>query len=95
MPPRERGWTWLQRSNGSNVASAAVDSLVFPWIAFGGFQPVVTGLQFLAKVLGGAAWAWVCRVAPSNNEIKLTQGGSTRSEDVSSDEDLFDDIVGL
>lgn len=58
---RRRGWTWLQRSNGSNVASAAVDSLVFPWIAFGGFQPVVTVLQFAAKVIGGAAWAWFLR----------------------------------
>lgn len=29
-----------------------------------------------------------------NNEMKLTQSGSARSEDVSSDEDLFDDIVG-
>ena len=58
---RRRGWSWLQRSNGSNVASAAVDSLVFPWIAFGEFQPVVTVLQFVAKVIGGAAWAWVLR----------------------------------
>jgi queuosine precursor transporter len=62
-----RGWTWLQKSNGSNVASAAVDSLVFPWIAFGGFQPVVTALQFLAKVLGGAAWAWVLRGRQPNS----------------------------
>ena len=58
---RRAGWSWLQRSNGSNIASAAVDSLVFPWIAFGGFQPVITGLQFVAKVSGGAAWAWVLR----------------------------------
>lgn len=58
---RRRGWSWLRRSNGSNIASAAVDSLVFPWIAFGGFQPLVTVLQFVAKVIGGAAWAWVLR----------------------------------
>lgn len=64
---RRRGWSWLRRSNGSNVASAAVDSLVFPWIAFGGFQPVVTVLQFIAKVVGGAAWAWVLRGRQPNN----------------------------
>lgn len=52
-----RGWTWLQRSNGSNVASAAVDSLVFPTLAFGGIQPALTILQFIAKVGGGAVWS--------------------------------------
>lgn len=60
---RKRGWTWLQRSNGSNVVSAAVDSLVFPTLAFGGLQPIVTVLQFLAKVFGGAAWSVLLRQA--------------------------------
>lgn len=54
-----RGWTWLQRSNGSNVASAAVDSLVFPTLAFGGIQPAITILQFIAKIGGGAVWSVV------------------------------------
>lgn len=48
---------WLVRSNASNVAGAAADSLLFPTIAFGGLLwPIVIG-QFLAKTLGGAAWS--------------------------------------
>lgn len=45
--------------NGSNVVSAAVDSIVFPTIAFGAFMPWVALGQFLAKVIGGALWAWL------------------------------------
>lgn len=47
----------LQRVNGSNVASAAVDSLLFAWIAFGSFMPWIAAGQFAAKVLGGYLWA--------------------------------------
>lgn len=54
-------WSWLQRSNVSNVAGAAVDSLLFPTLAFGGFMPVVTLGQFAAKVFGGAVWSFVLR----------------------------------
>jgi len=54
-----RGAQWYERVNGSNVVAAAVDSLVFPWIAFGSFLwPIVFGL-FTAKVAGGALWALV------------------------------------
>ena len=45
--------------NGSNVLSAAVDSLVFPTIAFGGFTWAITLGQFAAKVLGGFVWFWI------------------------------------
>ena len=47
---------WLQ-VNGSNIPSAAVDSLLFPALAFGFplLWPIVLG-QFAAKVLGGAIW---------------------------------------
>lgn len=55
---RLRG-SWLYRANGSNVAGAAVDSLVFPTIAFGALMPHIVALQFLAKVAGGALWALV------------------------------------
>ncbi len=50
---------WL-RVNGSNVPSAAVDSLIFPALAFGLplLWPIVFG-QFAAKVLGGAVWSLV------------------------------------
>lgn len=50
---------WFMKANGSNVAGAAVDSLVFPTLAFGTFMPAVVLLQFAAKVGGGAFWAWV------------------------------------
>lgn len=50
---------WLVRSNGSNVPSAAVDSLVFPTIAFGGFLPVIVLGQFVAKVGGGFVWSLI------------------------------------
>ncbi|WP_321960072.1 VUT family protein [Paraburkholderia sp. J7] len=49
----------LARANGANVAGAAVDSLIFPLIAFGTVFPMIAGLQFLAKVAGGAIWSWV------------------------------------
>ena len=53
---RLRG-SWLFRANGSNMAGAAVDSLIFPTLAFGALMPHVVALQFVAKVAGGAFWA--------------------------------------
>lgn len=51
----------LVKMNGSNIASAAVDSLVFPVLAFGGFLwPIILG-QFVAKTVGGALWVLVLR----------------------------------
>lgn len=52
---------WLVKSNGSNVASSAVDSVVFPLIAFGAFIPWVFAGQFVAKVFGGVVWSWLLR----------------------------------
>lgn len=43
--------------NGSNVVSAAIDSVAFPTIAFGSFMPVIVVGQFIAKVLGGFVWS--------------------------------------
>ena len=51
--------TWLVRANGSNVAGAAVDSLVFPTLAFGALMPQIVLAQFAAKVAGGAIWAYI------------------------------------
>ena len=50
----------LVQVNGSNVFSAAVDSVVFPALAFGWplLWLVMVG-QFCAKVFGGAVWALV------------------------------------
>jgi len=53
------GGSWLRRANGSNVAGAAVDSLIFPTLAFGVLMPHIVALQFIAKVAGGAIWAWL------------------------------------
>jgi queuosine precursor transporter len=47
------------RANGSNVPAAAVDSVLFPTLAFGSFDPLITLGQFLAKTVGGAAWAFI------------------------------------
>ena len=49
----------LQKMNISNIGSAGVDSLLFPTIAFGVLMPKIIILQFLAKVVGGALWAWI------------------------------------
>jgi uncharacterized PurR-regulated membrane protein YhhQ (DUF165 family) len=49
--------SWLKRANTSNVAGAAVDSLLFPTIAFGSLMPHIVLMQFLAKVAGGYVWA--------------------------------------
>lgn len=50
----------LLRINGSNVVSAAADSLVFPLVAFGLplLWPIVIG-QFMAKLAGGFLWSLV------------------------------------
>ena len=50
--------SWMKRSNVSNIAGAAVDSLVFPTVAFGALMPSIVAMQFVAKVLGGAVWSY-------------------------------------
>jgi uncharacterized PurR-regulated membrane protein YhhQ (DUF165 family) len=57
---RLRG-SWMLRANGSNVAGAAVDSIVFPTLAFGVLMPHIVAMQFVAKVAGGALWAWLIK----------------------------------
>jgi uncharacterized PurR-regulated membrane protein YhhQ (DUF165 family) len=51
--------SWMSRSNGSNVAGAAVDSIVFPTIAFGGLMLEIVALQFIAKLFGGGIWSFL------------------------------------
>lgn len=53
--------SWLFRANGSNVAGAAVDSLLFPTIAFGALMPHIVLAQFAAKIAGGAVWSWIIK----------------------------------
>lgn len=50
--------SWIKRANISNSAGAAVDSLLFPTIAFGVLMPEIVALQFVAKVSGGAVWSY-------------------------------------
>ena len=50
--------SWLKRSNASNVAGAAIDSVVFPTLAFGVLMPHIIAMQFVAKLIGGAVWSW-------------------------------------
>lgn len=55
---------YLVRVNGSNVISAAADSVIFPALAFG--FPLLWGVmagQFAAKVAGGFIWSSVLRPA--------------------------------
>jgi len=53
--------SWMIRSNGSNVAGAAVDSIAFPTIAFGGLMPEIVALQFIAKLMGGGVWSYLLK----------------------------------
>jgi uncharacterized PurR-regulated membrane protein YhhQ (DUF165 family) len=53
--------SWMIRSNGSNVAGAAVDSIAFPTIAFGGLMPEIVALQFIAKIMGGGIWSYLLK----------------------------------
>lgn len=48
------------KMNGSNLFSAAVDSIVFPLLAFG-WPPLwaIMAGDYTAKIVGGAAWAWL------------------------------------
>jgi uncharacterized PurR-regulated membrane protein YhhQ (DUF165 family) len=59
--------SWIVRSNASNVAGAAVDSLIFPTIAFGVLMPQIVAMQFIAKVAGGAVWSFA--IARLNKRI--------------------------
>ena len=56
----------MLKINGSNVVSAAIDSLVFPTLAFGSFMPLIVLGQFAAKVAGGFLWSLV--IARGKNE---------------------------
>jgi hypothetical protein len=49
--------SWLSRANKSNTAGAAVDSILFPTLAFGVLMPWVIVGQFVAKTAGGFVWA--------------------------------------
>ena len=60
---------WLVRANASNVAGAAVDSVVFVALAFPGFLFGVAFGQWTAKVAGGMIFAWLLR--PRSRAVEL------------------------
>lgn len=61
--------SWMRRSNASNVGGAAIDSLLFPTIAFGALMPHIVLMQFVSKVLGGAFWAFVISKVTANDRV--------------------------
>ena len=63
--------SWIKRANVSNTAGAAVDSLLFPTIAFGVLMPEIIAMQFAAKVCGGAIWSALLmyRTVPKCTEV--------------------------
>lgn len=64
----------LVKVNGSNLVSAAVDSLVFPTLAFGGLLwPIVIG-QFVAKVVGGFVWSVVLNRRQAEESLAHARG---------------------
>lgn len=60
---------FLERSNASNVVGAAVDSLVFPVLAFGGFPLGIILLQFVAKTAGGLAWSLLLHASTRRSAV--------------------------
>lgn len=56
-----RGRPWLERANWSNIPSSAVDSLVFPLLAFPVLDwHLVIGIA-AAKIGGGAVWSLILK----------------------------------
>ena len=50
---------FMIRANGSNVVGSAIDSIIFPTLAFGVFMPEIVVGQFVAKFVGGFLWSLV------------------------------------
>jgi uncharacterized PurR-regulated membrane protein YhhQ (DUF165 family) len=67
--------SWVRRANGSNVAGAAVDSIIFPTLAFGVLMPNIVLLQFAAKVFGGFVWAAIIGRNSHLSDIQQTKKG--------------------
>jgi queuosine precursor transporter len=61
----------MLKINGSNVVSAAVDSVLFPALAFG--FPLLIGVmigQFVAKVTGGFVWSVILRTLEPHRQAQ-------------------------
>ena len=53
--------SWFERVNASNVPSAALDSVLFPLLAFGRLSASLVLTAACAKVAGGLLWSWALR----------------------------------
>ena len=62
---------FMIRANGSNVAGSAIDSIVFPTLAFGVFMPEIVLGQFVTKFLGGFLWSLVLQNFFSKDEAEV------------------------
>ena len=62
---------FMIRANGSNVAGSAIDSIVFPTLAFGVFMPEIVLGQFVAKFVGGFLWSLVLQKFFSKDEAEV------------------------
>ena len=51
--------TWFRKCLGGLTLGSAIDSFLFPTLAFGEFLAEIVALQFLAKFLGGIMWAYI------------------------------------
>lgn len=61
----------LLKINGSNIVSAAVDSFIFPMLAFG--FPLLWGVifgQFVAKVSGGFIWSLILNLGTKKTKVQ-------------------------
>lgn len=61
---RQAGHPWLVRANTANLFGAAVDSALFPTLAFGVWLWPIVFAQFTAKVAGGMFWSLIVQEAP-------------------------------
>ena len=52
-----RGWDRFSKMNISNIFSAVTDSVIFPWVAFGVYDSLLSGSQAGAKFVGGLFWS--------------------------------------
>ena len=62
---------FMIRVNGSNVAGSAIDSIVFPTLAFGVFMLEIVLGQFVAKFLGGFLWSLVLQNFFRKDEVEV------------------------
>ena len=62
---------FMIRVNGSNVAGSAIDSIVFPTLAFGVLMPEIVLGQFVAIFVGGFLWSLVLQKYFSKDEEEV------------------------